>query len=509
VSAVRPARGWCALLCCAFILGGAASAAAAPADLDRAFGGGDGITEITGPTGSLPGEAGARMALGPRDEIYVLYSRYAPCDPPFGCTIELTVVRYTPNGGQDPSFAASPQLTVKGTPYVDDFDLAVGPDGKPVIAAYGGPEGRLQVARIGLDGRLDPSFGVGGIAPPSKLAIESSRDVPKVAVQADGKVLVSVAGGKVGDATSFSVARYLADGQPDPGFGFSGEAAPLVSTQTRPAGIFVNAAGGITVPAPLCCLGGTPMYGEGFTVARLLPDGQSDPGWAGDGSLFFPTAGAEGTVEAAAPTRDGGLFLSYEASTPMVSTVGNVIKLTPAGALDPSFGKGSGALRLFNRVGSVSPSDLTVDANGRLLGVGWDGRIAVFRLRPDGSKDRTFNGGERLLLPYGGGGTTEYQVGVQSNGRIVAFGDSGLGAFKRFALIGLRGGDDRTRCLGKRATIVGTRKKDRLVGTPNRDVIAALAGADEVRGLGGADLICGGKGRDRLFGGPGKNVLRP
>lgn len=497
-----------ALICCA--LATAATAVAAPADLDRSFGGGDGIVEVTGPAGQLPSGAGARMAIGPHDEIFVLFSNYPPCDPPFGCAVGLTVARYTPDGQLDPSFASAvPQLTVKQSALENEFDLAVGTDGKPVLAAYGGAEGGLLVARLGLDGNLDPTFGVGGVAPYTGAhLIETVRGRPKVAVQPDGKVVVAVAGGHEGEGTSAFVVRYLANGALDPGFGSGGEARPLVGTQTKPAGVFVGADGSITIPMPLCCVGGTPLYGEGFSVARLTAAGQPDPGLALDGSLFFPTPGAEGAVEAATPTAAGGLLVSYEASTPTVSTIGNLIELAPNGALDPGFGNGGG-LRLFNRVGAVSPSDLAVDGRGRVVGVGWEGRIAVFRLRSDGGRDRTFDGGERVVLPYGGGGATEYEVGIQSNGRILALGDSGLGAFKRFGLIGLRGGDDRSRCLGKRATIVGTARKDELVGTPHRDVIAALGGRDEVRGLGGPDLICGGKGRDKLFGGAGHDEVRP
>ena len=489
------------------LLVAASTAGAAPADLDRSFGGGDGIAEVPAPPASLPGETGGRMAIGPNDEIYVLYSNYSPaCQPPFDCDVALTVARFTANGTPDPGFATDPQVVYKSDAYSHTFALAVGADGKPVLAAYGGAG--LKLARIGLDGRLDLGFGVGGIAPSSGQAIESAHDFPSLAVQPDGKVVLAAMGAKDEASSELLVARYLADGGPDPGFGLGGEAALTLPTQSRPAGVFLGPGGTVTVPGPRCCLGGTAMFGEGFGVARLTAAGQPDPAWAGDGTLFSPTPGAQGTVEAAALAPDGSLFLSHEDSTATVSTIGNLIKLNPAGAADPSFGNG-GALRLFNRVGSLSPTDFTVDGAGRLVGVGWEGRITVFRLRADGSKDRTFNGGEQIVLPYGGGGTLEYEVGVQSSGRIVAFGDSGLGSFQNFGLVALRGGSDRTRCLGKRATIVGTAKKDKLRGTSHRDVIAALGGADEVRGLAGPDLICGGKGSDKLFGGAGKDKVRP
>jgi len=497
-----------ALIACAFAFG-ASAAAAAPADLDRSFAGGDGIAEVAGPVGSLPQEAAGRMAIGPHNEIYVLYSNYPPCaPPPFDCRLELAVARFTPDGVPDPAFATDPQLVFNhSSPYNHDFELAVGPDGKPVVAAYG--DGGLTLARFGLDGRLDPSFGAGGVIPfTGDHAVEAANDFPKLAVQPDGKVVLGVQGTLEGAARSLIVARLLGNGEYDPGFGAGGEAEVLVETQARPIDVFVGTGGSITVPVPRCCLGssGEQLAAEGINVIRLTAAGQPDPAWGGDGSLFVPTPGGVGEVEAATPVSDG-LLLSIERSTPTVSTVGELLKLAPGGVADPSFGS-SGGLRLFNRVGSVDPKDLAIDAKGRLIGVGWASRIGVFRLGADGRRDRTFNGGERIVVPYGGGGSPEYGVGIQSNGRIVAFGETGIGATKRFGLIALQGGTDRSRCLGKKATIVGTAGRDRLTGTPHRDVIAALGGADEVRALAGPDLICGGKGRDRLFGGPGRDEIR-
>ncbi|HEX3040492.1 MAG TPA: hypothetical protein VHP56_00175 [Solirubrobacterales bacterium] len=497
-----------ALVACAFALS-ASGAVAAPADLDRSFGGGDGIAEVAGPAGSLPQEAAGRMAIGPHDEIYVLYSNYPPCaPPPFDCRLELAVARFTPDGVLDPSFATDPQLVFNhSSPYNREFELAVGPDGKPVVAAYG--DGGLILARFGLDGRLDPGIGAGGVIPfTGDHTIEAANDFPKLAVQPDGKVVLAVQGGREGAARTLTVARFLANGAYDPGFGAGGETELPAETQTRPIDVFVGAGGSITVPVPRCCLGtsGEQLAPEGFNVIRLTATGQPDPAWGGDGSLFVPTPGGVGHLEAATPVGDS-LLLSIERSTPTVSTVGELLKLAPDGVADPSFGT-SGGLRLFNRVGSVSPKDLTVDAKGRIVGVGWASRIGVFRLGADGGRDRTFNGGERIVLPYGGGGSPEYVVAVQSSGRIVAFGESGLGATKRFGLIALKGGTDHSRCLGKKATIVGTAGRDRLTGTPHRDVIVALGGADEVRALGGPDLICGGKGRDRLFGGAGRDEIR-
>jgi Ca2+-binding RTX toxin-like protein len=63
------------------------------------------------------------------------------------------------------------------------------------------------------------------------------------------------------------------------------------------------------------------------------------------------------------------------------------------------------------------------------------------------------------------------------------------------------------KCLGKKATIIGTKKADVLKGTAKADVIVGLGGNDKILGLGGNDNICGGPGNDKLYGGPGMDQI--
>jgi Ca2+-binding RTX toxin-like protein len=65
----------------------------------------------------------------------------------------------------------------------------------------------------------------------------------------------------------------------------------------------------------------------------------------------------------------------------------------------------------------------------------------------------------------------------------------------------------RPRCLGDRATIVGTPRADVLKGTSGIDVIVGLGGDDVVKGLRGADRVCGGRGSDSVAGGAGADLL--
>lgn len=499
----RVSRRVCAAAAvCALAIGLTGTAGAAPADLDRGFGG-DGIVAIEGPGGlTFPADASARMAVGPEDEAIVLFSDYS-CPNEWECPTELTLARYDAAGNRDFSFGT--QLRVKESPERHPFDLVVGPDGKAVVAAYdssAGDEGALRVFRFDRSGHLDPTFGGAG---ETTQPLRPGRSAPvAIAVQPDGKVVITTEGGRVEGGQELRFARYLADGAFDPSFGSGGVATLTLGTQTRPADLLLGPGGSLTVASPYCCVGGTALFGEGLTVARLLADGRPDPGLAGGGQLLFPTPAAEGTVAAIALAPDGGTFVLFEERTETISTVDNLVKLALDGSLDSDFGS-DGRLRTFYRVGSARPTAIAVDGKGRIVGAGADDDVAAFRLRPDGSTDRTFNGGQHVTARFG---STALAVALQSSGRILILGQSGCCTARGFALVALRGGTDHTRCQRHGATIVGTRGRDELVGTKHRDVIAALGGKDKVRGLSGADVICGGPGKDTLLGGPGRDQIR-
>jgi hypothetical protein len=63
----------------------------------------------------------------------------------------------------------------------------------------------------------------------------------------------------------------------------------------------------------------------------------------------------------------------------------------------------------------------------------------------------------------------------------------------------------RASCLGKRATIVGTARRDVILGTRRADVISARGGNDRITSLGGNDVVCGDVGNDVIDSGAGKD----
>jgi len=465
-----------------------ASAGAAPADLDRSFGSKGAAVVVEGPSGpKFNSQAPPKLAIGPEGEVFVLHAETTPCTGFSECQVEWLLARFSADGIRDTGFGSAPGsvLSVTGNEY-EPGDLAVGPDGKPVLVAL--DRNRVVVARFDRAGHLEAMLGAGDPNP----LFGDTYAPPVVAVQPDGKVVVAV-----GNAFNLRVVRYLPNGERDPGFGDAGEAALTLGTRSRPAGVLLGATGSISMAAPQCC-GGSPPYGEGIGLARFLANGQPDPGLNGSGQFLLPTPGAQANVEAAALAPDGGAYIVFEVDTGPTATVGSVVKLRPDGSVDGAFGREG-----FSRFQMMSVDDLVVDGRGRLVAGGWNGGAAVSRMRPGGGADRTFAGGTAARLPS----TGPASVALQAKGKIVVLGEPCCGP-KTASLYRLTGGTDHTRCLGRKATIVGTDKADEISGTPHRDVIAALGGKDRVRGLAGPDVICGGKGLDSLGGGPGRDEVR-
>jgi uncharacterized delta-60 repeat protein len=472
----------------------AASAAPAPGDLDPSFGqGGVAVGE------GFVSDAWATMVVGPEDEIFVLAPSVTNCGPTEFCkTATLKLARYEANGERDPVFGVAAELAVHQNQYQHSA-LAVGTDGKPVIAAS--EEGRIVVARFVSNGALDSGFGALGIA--SANLGEATGNAPVVAVQADGKVLVAYEAQGTGSEGRLVVARLLADGSLDRGFGENG-VRPVLSTYTHPGGLAFRQNGGFDIGVSRCC------RGEGGSdlnvgVDRFGPTGSLDPSLAGTGLGLIPRA-TPSFLEAIAAGPGGRVYVAVNEE----SRGSVLVRLQPGGSLDPGFGKG-GEVSLGRVYGlGTNVAQIGADGSGRLVGVvGYYGAGShVFRLRQNGTPDPTFAAGKAVELSNPGLNASSSGFGLQSGGRIVLTIESGGSSGRGYSLARLVGGSSHARCLGKRAAIVGTRAAEKIVGTRGRDVIAALGGADAVRGLGGDDLICGGSGRDKLFGGAGKDKVR-
>jgi hypothetical protein len=83
-----------------------------------------------------------------------------------------------------------------------------------------------------------------------------------------------------------------------------------------------------------------------------------------------------------------------------------------------------------------------------------------------------------------------------------------LGALALLLLLLSPSGAERPKCMGERATIVGTNGTERIVGTNGKDVIVAKGGSDYIVARASGDLVCAGTGRDHIETGDGPDRVR-
>lgn len=258
----------------------------------------------------------------------------------------------------------------------------------------------LFAAAVGLaaDGDLDDSFGNAGIAlagPSRTVGVPS-----KPAVQADGKIVFCdtyrVPG--VGDA-EFQVSRFHADGRIDTGFGQQGRTMILFASaypqNNQCTGVAIAPDGRIVVVGESQPLGGN---GIDFAVARLTSTGQLDTTFSGDGMV---TVGFDG-ADAGQPGDD-------RARAVVVQANGRIV------------------------------------VAGETMAAGSNRRFAVLRLRPDGSRDTTFNGTGRVVFGFGlypglGDRDGAQALALDTQGRILVAGSAikGLDDDTDFAVARLR-----------------------------------------------------------------------
>jgi uncharacterized delta-60 repeat protein len=391
-----------------------------------------------------------------------------------------TVWRYLANGRLDPGFqphaAAAPPATSKLT--------VVQPDGKTVVAeaVLVGPASKtgsfqeIVVSRFNADGSPDAGFGNGGAARlRAEYGVPESRpqglltqdDGGVVAIGSYSAVKLDAAGkldagygeggivNSVGPIVGFQrlagdglllagwyidgqqgdlfVARYGADGRPDPAFG-GGDG---LATADSGGQDFARAAlweadgsiaiGGVTTAVP----GGCTSWGycdSAPAVARFTADGRLDAGFGTAGIVTLGAlpgkvdTGAFGEVGVLAlAERPGGGVLAAGTSGP-ADSVAFVAALGSAGGLDPGFGEG-GIVRerrpkpSFQEIGAIA-----VAPDRKILVAGTTDAdtefgTVLFRYRPNGRLDRSFAGGAgfaRLLV-----GRKVVALAVDRRGRAV------------------------------------------------------------------------------------------
>jgi uncharacterized delta-60 repeat protein len=200
------------------------------------------------------------------------------------------LLRFTARGRLDPSFGSGGKVLTGIDSWSVATAVAVEPDGRIVVAGTG--SNNFVLLRYARDGRLDPSFGSGGKVVTSFGITkgcgdcdphDSQDEVLSLARQRDGKIVLAGAtdvGGRFGEKgcclRDFALARYTADGSPDPSFGSDGKVVTAFDRNAYAEDVAIQADGKIVAA------GGGAGY---FALSRYSSDGRLDPSFGRGGKV--------------------------------------------------------------------------------------------------------------------------------------------------------------------------------------------------------------------------------
>ncbi|MBL8778128.1 MAG: hypothetical protein JNK12_19465 [Acidimicrobiales bacterium] len=328
------------------------------------------------------------------------------------------VARLDLTGELDPTFS-DPEF---GVERLDDLrgvrEVAVDEEGRVVavgdFATVAG-ESHPSIVRLLDTGAIDPTF--------VPAVVSSSAGVEDLALQEDGRIVISGDFASVGGSSRADVARLLEDGALDTSFTNPAVSAGPPSNPARVEDVALQGDGGIVIGGDFRLVGGELRR----NAARLLPNGELDA------TLANPLVDAPVLGVAVAPDAKivlGGSFTHVETRSWTFIARLRAVSIPPSGVLDPSFG-GDGVVQSA-LVPSVFATDVAIQPDGRIVSAGSasgiGGRIAVMRHDPKGELDPTFGGDGGVETNVTAANDWAEGVAVQLDGKIVVAGHAGSGS---------------------------------------------------------------------------------
>jgi uncharacterized delta-60 repeat protein len=349
---------------------------------------------------------GTRTIVVQRDGKVILAAWSAPkgqSGPTLdGQSSQVSLVRLNRNGTIDPSFGDDGFVRFDVPTrhwYYDALPVALQADGKVLV-------GGDNLHRFNADGSLDLTFGNGG-----QVATESPGLVRAIAVTSSGKIVTA--------GYNFDLQSFNPDGSVDASFHRSDQSWP---NGNYPHGtlqnILIQSDGKLLLVGQEVTGGG---IGQALVteqmIVRLNADGSVDTAF-GNGGVVHQGAqsGTQLDGSAAALQPDGKIVITGYSSQGAIIT-----RFDTDGSLDESFGDDG-----FATITDISPIDIAVDADGKIVVVGSDGCPTASRFNSDGSLDATF---AHFRQPLEGGSQfpgSSMAVAIEPDGDVLVTGQIGI-----------------------------------------------------------------------------------
>jgi uncharacterized delta-60 repeat protein len=335
-----------------------------------------------------------------------------------GSNQDFAVARFDSSGVPDPTFDGDGKAVAFYIMF-NDYLFDVAVQSNGKIVAAGSSGSDIALVRFKENGMLDPTFSGDGKVKTDLGATESARSL---AIQPNGKILVTGFTGS-GNTQNFAVARYNPDGTLDTRFSRDGIVTTDFGGTDEAYSVAIQADGGIVVG------GGTGLGGccDKFALARYTVGGILDPTFDMDGRLTADLGPNIDQVDSLALQADqkivAGGVTSNGTNLDFVVT-----RYESGGTPDATF-SGDGKQTVdFGAHDTIF--GIALQSDGKIVAVGDSGipttfHWAVARIKAGGALDKTFSGDGKLTTSFGSNFETAFDVAVQSNGRIVAAGRSG------------------------------------------------------------------------------------
>jgi len=338
---------------------------------------------------------------------------------------DMAVWRYRPDGTLDTSFGGGDGFlthSINGSDYVEDmaFDslgniILVG---RTLVSLQGND---LAVWKVTPSGTLDTSFGGGNGYITHRMASGQTNHEEGYSVAIDSNDNIIVVGRTT--TAGSTVWKFSTTGILDTSFG-GGDGI----TQSP----LLGAAYGVTVDENDNIY--TAGVGTGINVVKYDSNGNLDLSFSGDGVFVYNNPSGGGSANDIIIDANGNVvitgYLDSGTDRDML-----VMRLTPTGVLDTTFGSGQGYITHHNAAsgnGNDIGNALTIDSDGNILAIGTsvgaNTDLALWKISPTGSLVTSFGNGDGFVTFDGLAGKSGFDMGnglaLTDSGKLAATGMS-------------------------------------------------------------------------------------
>ena len=291
---------------------------------------------------------------------------------------------------------------------------AVAPDGKVYGAGFvtSGGDQAMAVARMDATGKLDTTFGTGGIASANVATGGGTAELARaIVIQSSGKIVISgpaehdpTAAGDAARDTDYAAVRFDTTGKLDTTFGEGGIARIDITPGRIISGTSVtgDSPWGLgNLSGDKVVLWGTALPEDAsrtdtdYVMVGLTAAGALDTSFGSGGKLWVDLENESGSPRNVIVQADGKIVASgYASIKGVVQPV--LVRMSAAGVLDTAFGKG-GVATTKVLDGVTEAYSVSLQGNNYVLagyGRGADASekvdIVVYRFTPNGTLDTTF-----------------------------------------------------------------------------------------------------------------------